>query len=337
MKAARADGGQALKDVPPGTLRVQVRVEKDHEPHDLVVLEGKANGNRADSGYHDHGSEVEDPVEVGPSGCPKPHEREPGDDCPWWNEVQQRSRLAHHAQESRAVACSLKNGGKGGQHDGEHADGQDEEEVLELRPCQEGHEEEDENENQRGAEIRLQEDQAEGHHDDEHAKGKPRQLANAVADVREVCRQKQDAGELRELRRLDPQLSNSQPRAVTVHVPAHGKGDKEKNEGKSVQVDGHHAKRPVAQEGKKKEDRDARGRPDELLEVFPGDRDSARVDSAGIDEQHPDEDEKKGRAEKNKVEGQGDRPSHGSLSITFGQPLPLAHGAPAGEPFPGVA
>ena len=93
-----------------------------------------------------------------------------------------------------------------------------------LGPGDECHGEEDRDEHEGGAHVGLQQDQAHGHEDDHQAQQEPRQLADAVADAREVRGQEEDRGDLHELRRLHAELADAQPGTGAVHLPAEDAG-----------------------------------------------------------------------------------------------------------------
>ena len=180
---------------------------------------------------------------------------------------------------------------------------QDEEQVPRLGARDVGHDEEDGEIDDGLSHVGLQDDEPDGEEHDHQAQQETGQLADAASDPREIRREEEDRPDLHELRRLDADLGEAQPRAGAVHGPADDERDEEQEEADAVDVDGKRAERGVAEEGEEDHEAEAGHRPDDLAHELPRGLGSRRIDAAGIDEEDADDDEDERGAAQDEVEG----------------------------------
>ena len=111
-------------------LSLPTRVHKDHEPHDLVVLENGAGGRSGRAAEHEQGGRPGHPEEIPLVERPPPEEGEDGHHVPSKQEVFQHVGVRDEAQErGSAAARSRVQRGDGGEHKGDHRDKKHEKQV----------------------------------------------------------------------------------------------------------------------------------------------------------------------------------------------------------------
>ena len=304
VQAAGADGGHGLDDVPARPLGIDLRVDEDHQPHDLVVLQDDTQGDGQEPPGDEQRRRPGDPEEVPLTERPPAQKRQPGDHGGREEEVLHDVRVGEQPEEGRAAEpCARVQRGDRGQDECKHAGEQDEQEVADLRAGDESHQEEYGKERQGLSHVRLQEDQGDRHENDHEAEEKTRKLSDAVADAREIRGEEEDRGDLHELGGLDADLREPQPGPRAVHLPADDQGEEEKEKTRRIDVQGEHPQRRVAEEREAHEQDQAGQRPDDLAEELGRDLHAVRVDPAGVDEKDSDAEQDAGRPEKDHVEG----------------------------------